>query len=160
MSEHNVQDAQAPIPNPALRRLDHLVGTWTLTGHLVGSDEESISGEISFRWLEGGLFLQQDAEIEFAGMFKVNAHELIGYDPETEAFASYVYSNLSPMPLPYKWDLREDTLTISVSYGPLDAKFTGEFRDGGETFSGGWRPHPGADQTINIAYDVMGTRVS
>ena len=159
MSDNAVQEVQTPTPDPALKRLDRLVGTWTLKGHLLGSDEETIVGQISFQWLEGGFFLQQDAEIDFAGMFKVKARELIGYDPETEGFASYVYSNFSPMPLPYKWDLRGDTLTISVSYAPLDAAFKGEFGDDGESFSGGWRPNPGADETINIPYDVTGSRV-
>jgi hypothetical protein len=152
------QEPQAPTPDPALQRLDRLVGTWTLKGNLVGSDDENISGEITFQWLEGGFFLQQDASIEFAGLFQVRARELIGYDPETEAFASYVYSNFSPEPLPYKWDLRDDTLTISVSHGPLDASFEGKFSDD-DTFSGGWRPNPGADETINIPYDVWGSRV-
>jgi Protein of unknown function (DUF1579) len=153
-------DAQTqPSPDPALGRLDRLVGRWTLRGHLVGSDEENITGEIAFQWLEGGFFLQQDAEIDFAGMFKVNARELIGYDPATEAFASYVYSNFSPEPLPYTWDLRDDTLTISVSHGPLDATFNGEFSDDGDSFAGGWRPNPGADETVNIPYDVTGTRL-
>ena len=159
MSESTVQDTQAPAPDPALQRLDRLVGTWTLKGHLVGSDEENITGAISFQWLEGGFFLQQDAEIHFAGLFSVNARELIGYDAETGAFASYVYSNFSPVPLPYKWDLQGDTLTISVSHGPLDASFSGEFSDDGESFSGGWRPNPGADEAVNIAYDVAGSRV-
>jgi hypothetical protein len=129
-------DAQAPpSPDPALERLDRLVGTWTLKGNLVGSDEENIRGEISFQWLG------------------------IGYDPETESFASFVYSNFAPTPLPYKWDLRDDTLTISVSHGPLDASFSGEFSEDGDSFSGGWRPNPGADETINIPYDVSGARV-
>jgi Protein of unknown function (DUF1579) len=158
MSDNN-QETQARTPDPALQRLDRLVGTWTLTGHLVGSDEENVSGEIAFHWLEGGFFLQQDAAIDFAGMFQVKARELIGYDPATGAFASYVYSNLSPEPLPYKWDLRGDTLTISVTYGPLDASFEGRFSEDGESFSGGWRPNPGADETINVPYDVTGTRV-
>jgi hypothetical protein len=153
-------DAQTqPSPDPALERLDRLVGTWTLKGHLVGSDEENIVGEITFHWLEGGFFLQQDAEIDFAGMFEVKARELIGYDPETEGFASTVFSNFSPTPLPYRWDLRDDTLTISVSHGPLDASFSGEFSDDGESFAGGWRPNPGADETINVPYDIAGTRV-
>ena len=159
MSYDAVQGAQALTPNPALERLDRLVGTWTLKGHLVGSDEETISGEITFQWLEGGFFLQQDAEIEFAGMFEVKAPELIGYDPETGSFASYVYSNFSPTPFPYTWDLRDDTLRISVSYPPLDAAFKGEFSDDGKSFSGGWRPNPGADETVNIPYDVSATRV-
>jgi Protein of unknown function (DUF1579) len=155
----NSNEPSQPSPDPALRRLDRLVGTWTLTGNLVGSDEENIVGEISFQWLEGGFFLQQDAKIDFGGMFKVSSRELIGYDPETGAFASHVYSNLSPISLPYTWDLRDDTLTISVTHGPLDASFSGEFSEDGESFSGGWRPNPGADETINIAYDVRGTRV-
>jgi hypothetical protein len=153
------QAVQTPTPDPALERLDRLVGTWTLAGHLVGSDEENIAGAITFQWLEGGFFLQQDSAIEFAGLFAVRARELIGYDPETGRFPSTVYSNLSPAPLPYTWELRGDALTISVSHGSLDATFTGEFGDDGESFTGGWRPNPGADETINIPYDVTGTRV-
>jgi Protein of unknown function (DUF1579) len=151
---------QAPTPDPALRRLDPLVGDWTMTGHLVGSSDENIVGRASFRWLPGGFFLQQDIEIDFAGQFQVNSHELIGYDPETGAFASLVYSNLSPAPLPYTWDLRDNTLHISVSHGPLDATFEGRIAEDGSAFSGGWRPRPGADETINVAYDVTGSRVA
>jgi hypothetical protein len=47
---------------------------------------------------------------------------------------------------------------ISVSYEAMDSTFTGEFTQDGQTFSGGWRPNPGADETVNVAYDVAGTR--
>jgi hypothetical protein len=70
-----------------------------------------------------------------------------------------VYSNFSPEPLPYKWDVRGDDVTISVSYGPLDSTFTGSWREDG-TFSGGWRPNPGADETVNVAYDISGHRLT
>jgi hypothetical protein len=46
-----------------------------------------------------------------------------------------------------------------VSHGSLDASFSGKFSDDGESFSGGWRPNPGADETINLPYDVTGRRV-
>jgi hypothetical protein len=52
-----------------------------------------------------------------------------------------------------------DTLTISVAYGPIDATFKGKFSKDGRSFSGGWRPNPGADETINVPYDIAGTRV-
>jgi hypothetical protein len=107
-------DAQPPAPDPALRRLEPLVGDWSMTGNLVGSSEENIVGRASFRWLEGGVLLQQDIEIDFAGQFQVKSHELIGYDPETGAFASHVYSNLSPTPLPYAWELRDNKLRNSL----------------------------------------------
>jgi hypothetical protein len=146
----NAQPQGIPQPDPALKRLDRLVGTWSMKGHLIGSDEENIIGRATFQWLDGGFFMQQDVEMDFAGMMKIKSRELIGYDPETKAFSSYAYSNLSPAPLPYKWDLQDDTLTISVSYGPLDATFRGKFSKDGNSFSGGWRRNPGADETMNV----------
>lgn len=151
--------AEAPTPDPALRRLDILVGDWTLTGNLIGSSEENIAGRASFRWLDGGFFLVQDIEIDFAGMYQVKSHELIGYDPDTGAFASHVYSNMAPEPLPYRWDLRDRKLRITVNHGPLDSTLEATISDDGNSFSGGWRPNPGADETINVPYDVRGSRV-
>jgi hypothetical protein len=69
-----------------------------------------------------------------------------------------VYSGFSPDPLPYRWDVQGDNVTITVSYGPLDATFTGSWREDG-TFSGGWRPNPGADETVNVPYDIGGRRL-
>ena len=48
---------ELPQPDPALRRLDRQVGTWSMEGNLVGSDETNIRGETTFRWLPGGFFL-------------------------------------------------------------------------------------------------------
>jgi hypothetical protein len=90
---------------------------------------------------------------------RIESLELIGYDPETETFPSTVYSNLAPTSLPYRWKVEGDTVTISVSDGPLDATFTGTWREDG-TFSGGWRPNPGADETVNLPYDIGGHRLA
>jgi hypothetical protein len=130
-----------------------------MKGHLLGLDEENILGRATYRWLEGGFFLQQDIELDFAGTVEIKSHELIGYDPETKAFSSLVFSNLSPSPLPYTWDVQGRNVTISVSYGPLEATFTGAFSEDGDSFSGGWRANPGADETVNVPYDISGTRV-
>jgi hypothetical protein len=146
-----------PQPDPALRRLDRLVGRWSMEGHLVDSDETNIRGETSFRWLPGGFFLEQHVQLDFMGM-QIDSLELIGHDPETDTFPSTVYSNLSPDPLPYRWDVQGDNVTITVSYGPLDATFTGSWREDG-AFSGGWRPNPGADETVNVPYDIGGRRL-
>jgi hypothetical protein len=37
--------AQLPTPDPALRALDRFVGTWSMEGHLVGSDDITIKGQ-------------------------------------------------------------------------------------------------------------------
>jgi len=151
--------ALLPTPDPALRRLDRFVGRWGMEGHLVGSDEITVKGETTFRWLPGGFFLEQHAQLNFLGL-EIESLELIGYDPETGTFPSTVFSNLSPTPLPYRWEVDDETLKISVSCRPLDATFTGSFDDDGQGFGGGWRPNPGADETVNVPYDIGGRRTT
>ena len=158
MSDHDAQAQQGPQPDPALKRLDKFVGTWDMKGRTLNSKKDNVFGRATFEWLPGGFFLQQRIELDFVGL-KIQSLELIGYDPQTQTFPSTVYSNLSPAPLPYKWDVQDDNLIIAVSYGPLDATFTGKFSKDGKKFSGGWRPNPGADETINTPYDIAGTRV-
>jgi hypothetical protein len=147
-----------PTPDPALKRLEPLVGTWSMEGHLVDSNENNIKGQATFRWLPGGFFLEQRLTLDFMGL-KIDSLELIGYDPGTKTFPSTVFSNISPTPLPYRWEVGDDILTISVTYGPLDATFEGRFSEDGESFGGGWRPNPGADESVNVPYDIGGHRV-
>lgn len=66
---------------------------------------------------------------------------------------------MSPEPLPYEWDVADGSMTIRVSHGPLDATFTGRVGDDGNTFGGGWRPNAGADETVNVPYDIAGERL-
>jgi Protein of unknown function (DUF1579) len=152
-----VSESIPPQPDSALGRLDRLVGRWSMEGRLVGSDETTIKGETTFRWLPGGFFLEQHVQMNFMGL-EIDSLELIGYDAETNTFPSTVFSNLSPSPLPYRWEVQDDNVTITVSYGPLDATFTGSWREEGN-FSGGWRPNPGADETVNVPYDIGGRRL-
>ena len=151
------QQGQPPAPDPALKQLDRFVGTWSMEGHLVGSDEITIKGETTFRWLPGGFFLEQDFTMDFMGM-AIASLELIGYDPETGTFPSTVYANMSPVPLPYRWEIDGDSVKITVQYGPMDSTFTGKWSADGKSFSGGWRPNPGADEAINVPYDIAGSR--
>jgi hypothetical protein len=52
----------APPPDPELRRLDPLVGTWRSEDHTldgVFGPGVPVSNEETFSWLEGGYFLVQ-----------------------------------------------------------------------------------------------------
>jgi hypothetical protein len=155
------QKQAVPEPDPALGRLDRLVGTWSMKGHPLGADRDSITGTTTFEWLHDGkgksFFLQQDMNMDYDGK-PIKSRELIGYNSETKAFSSYVFSNMSPDPLPYEWDVQDDSITISVKYGPMDSTFTGRFSPDGNSFTGGWRPNPGADEAINTPYDIIVTR--
>jgi Protein of unknown function (DUF1579) len=109
------ESPQPPQPDPALRRLDRFVGRWSMEGNLVGSEERNIKGETEFRWLPGGFFLEQRARIDFVG-FQIDALELIGYDPASDTFPSTVFSGFSPQPLPYRWDVKGEAVTITVTH--------------------------------------------
>jgi hypothetical protein len=150
------QAMQLPQPDPALKRLEPLVGTWDIKGRTLDSDVDNLSGRTTFEWIPGGFFLQQRFNMKFMGI-EIRSLEFIGYDPSTEAFSSLVFSNLAGMPIPYKWDLREKVLTISMEGM---ANFRGEFGEDGNSFSGGWRPEPGKEGPGNVPYDVTGTRAS
>jgi hypothetical protein len=158
MAEETAQQAGLPTPDPALERLKQFVGTWSMEGRLVGSEESNIKGQATYRWLPGGFFLEQRISLDFMGL-QIESLELIGYDPETKTFPSTVFSNLSPTPLPYRWEVGDDAVKISVTYGPLDATFEGKWSEDGQTFGGGWRPNPGANESVNVPYDISGRRV-
>jgi hypothetical protein len=149
----------APEPDPALKELDFLVGRWTMKGHLVGSDEENIVGEVAYEWLPGGFFMRQKLKLDFAGMVGIEVEEFVGHDPETGNLKSLVFSNMSPEPLPYSWHVKDGKMTITVNHGPMDATFQGELSADGDSFAGGWRANPGADPTVNVDYDITGSRV-
>jgi len=160
MNDTTSNQPQGPTHDPALRRLDHLVGRWSMRGHLVGSDEENIIGEAAFEWLPGGFFMRQRVTLDFAGFVAIESEEILSYDPASDRFKSLVYSNMAPEPLPYEWDVREDgSMTIRVEHGPLNATFEGRLSEDGDRFEGGWRPNPGADETVNVPYDIGGSRI-
>ena len=89
------ENPNLPQPDAELKRLDRFVGSWTMEGHLLGSDETGIRGEATFCWLAGGFFLEQHMRMDFVGI-QMDSLELIGYDPESNGFPSTVYSNLAP----------------------------------------------------------------
>ena len=129
--KQDASSADAPAPDPALKRLDRLVGKWELRGHSLGSNEDSITGTTTFRWLNEGddrsFFLLQEMDMDYDGK-PIKSHELIGYDPKTEAFSSFVYSNMAPDPWPYSWDIQGDDIRIAIKKPPMDATFTGKSR--------------------------------
>lgn len=152
------QNPGMPTPHPSLKALDKFVGRWSMSGHLVGSDEETIKGEVEYEWHPGGFFFRQHMKMDFNGL-PIDSVEYIGYDAETDGLKSFVYSNLSPEPLPYYWKVDGDEVEIKVNYGILNAVFHGKFSDSGNSFGGGWRPSEGADANVNVPYDISGKRI-
>ena len=154
---NNTQPQQLPTPDPALERLEKFVGSWSIKGRTLDSKVDNVSARTTFEWLPGKFFLKQSFEADFMGM-KIQSLEIIGYDPMNDTFPSTVYSNLVGVPIPYRYDVKGKDVTITTDLVG-GAKMTGKISEGGNTFSGGWRPNPGKEGPGNVAYDFVGTRI-
>jgi hypothetical protein len=166
MSHHEAPAATRPAPeapalsgpDPALRKFDRFIGTWEMQGRTLDSDVDNVIARTKFEWLPGGHFVAQRFAADFMGM-DIQSLEVIGYDPETGTFPSTVYANLSGTPLPYRWTLDGDEVTIRAE--AAGATFRGRWNEDGTVFSGGWRPDPGHENDPgNIPYDISGGRAT
>ena len=152
----NVQaEDKVPQPNPALKALEVLIGTWDLMGRTLESEKDNITGWNTFEWLPGGFFLKSTGEINFNGTL-IQSLEIIGYDPTNRTFPSNVYSNMDGKVLPYSWYIQGNTVTHSDK----TSMYTGTFSADGKTLSGGWRPKEGEQESPENSYDAIMTRVT
>ena len=153
-NSENTQPMHMSTPDPALGRLEKLVGTWELTGRTLSSKEDNITGWTTFEWMPGGFFLQAVGEINFKG-FIMQSLEVIAYDPERKTFPSSVYSSMSGTVLSYEWDVQGNI----VIHSGLGATYTGTFSEDGNMLIGGWRPNEGTESTDGATYDATMRRV-
>jgi len=142
---------QTPVPDPALERLQKLVGTWDIKGRTLDSKEDNITGRMTCEWLPGGFFLKQSGEITL-GALRVQCLEIIAYDSLTQTFPSTVYGSMSGVALQYHWNVQGN----NVTHWTDEDRYTGTFSEDGNTLSGGWRPVEGKE---GLAYDATMTRV-
>ena len=153
--KNNIQEKdEVTQPNPALKRLDVLIGTWNLTGRTLDSDQDNITGWNTFEWLPGGFFMKSTGEINFKGVL-IQSLEIIGYDPKNDTFPSSIYSNMDGKALPYDWNVEGSIVTHSDK----TSTYKGTLSADGQTLSGGWRPKQGQAESPENSYDAIMTRV-
>ena len=99
---HNETDQAAfgaPPPDPELKRLDPLLGTWRAEDHsqdsVLGPGVPVTSVE-SFSWLDGGYFLVQTYETIFGDEPAQKGANYWMYDSETREFQIIFFSNNGP----------------------------------------------------------------
>jgi len=141
-------EQQPPKPNPDLKSLDRLVGTWKVSG--------GAQGQVTYEWMEGGFFLMQHFDLELEG-HKIKGIEIIGHlqpfeGQLSEAIKTRIYDNMGNT-FDYVYELDGDTLTIWGGEKGSPAYYRGTFSADGNTLSGGW-VYPGGG-----GYESTVTRV-
>jgi len=136
MAENDASYApqQPQEPNPDLKSLDKLVGTWKQSG--------GVEGEITYEWMEGGFFLIQRVDLDHSG-HKIRGIEIIGHlqpfgEEPGKDIKSRFYSFLDGMTLDYVYEVAGDTLTIWGGERGSPAYYQGKFSADGNTLTGGW----------------------
>ena len=120
-------------PNPDLRSLDRLVGTWALSGDTTGT--------VTYEWLHGKFFLLQRYDMVLHD-HTVNGIEVIGHvrpfgEEPSPDIRSRAYDNTGNT-LDYVYEVDEHTLTIWAGEVGSPAYYRGEFSPDGRTNSGAW----------------------
>lgn len=139
---------QQPKPNPDLKGLDKLVGTWKVSGGVQGTN--------TFEWAEGGFFLIQRFDFEQAGR-KIKGMEIIGHeqkfgDEPSKEIRTRLYSFLDGMTLDYVYEIDGDGFTYWMGEKGSSSYMKGKFSEDGNTYTGEWT-YPGG------GYKVAGTKV-
>jgi hypothetical protein len=124
---------QAPMPNPDLKSLDRLIGTWKVSG--------DADGTVTYEWMAGGFFLIQHVNMTHNG-HDVTAIEVIGHlqqfgEAPGKDIKSRAYDSVGNT-LDYVYEIDKDTLTIWGGAKGSPAYFKGTFSDGGNTNTGEW----------------------
>jgi hypothetical protein len=94
--DNNVNDAQAdqqpPEPDPDLKGLDRLVGTWEVSG--------GAQGRVTYEWMEGGYFLIQHVDLDQHGQ-KIKGIEVFGHERPFGACAWVLGLLMTPLKNPW-----------------------------------------------------------
>jgi hypothetical protein len=139
--QQNQQEAKAPVPNPDLKSLDRLVGTWKLSG---GSQ-----GQTVYEWMEGNFFLIQRVDFGQDKGIEIIGHEQ-KYGQEPSADIKSRYYGTSGSTFDYVYEIQGDTLMIWFGEKGSPAFYKGTFSDDGNVISGEW-VYPGGGGYSSVA---------
>jgi hypothetical protein len=135
---------QPASPNPDLKSLERLIGTWSVSGESEGT--------VTYEWVEGGFFLLQHVELDGTKGLEIIGHEQkYGEEPSADIRSRY-YGFSSGETLEYTYELVGDTLTIWSGQRGSPAFYEGTFTND-DTLTGAWH-YPGGG-----GYKTVSTRV-
>lgn len=126
-----------PMPNPDLKSLERLIGTWQLSG--------DTQGTVTYEWLAGNFFLLQHFhftlyEHQVEGIEVIGHLQAFGQAPSAE-IRSRAYDSVGNT-LDYVYEIEGNTFMIWGGEKGSPAYFKGEFSADNDVCTGGWN-YPG-----------------
>ena len=139
-----MQEPKAPAPNPGLKALEKLVGSWKVSG--------DAKGQLSYEWMDGGFFLVARGDTEQAGQ-RTKHVEIIGYDHEaggapSDVMTSRLYSDRGDT-LSYTHEVDDKGVTTWFGAKGSPSSFKARWIDD-DTLSGAWE-WPGGGYKLTLS---------
>jgi hypothetical protein len=127
---------EQPNPNPALERLDALVGTWAIEAGPPDGPPWPGSAQVVFEWLEGRTFVIERWTIEMPEA--PDGIAIIGAGEGPETFRQHYFDSRGVHRI-YEMTLDDGVWRLwRDAPDPFPQRFTGTFSDDGMTISGRW----------------------
>jgi hypothetical protein len=125
-----------PERDPALDRLDAVVGDWELEAVPPGGPPWEGEARASFEWMKGRLFLVERSTIAIPEF--PDGISIIGAGEEPETFRQYYFDSRGVHRI-YEMTLEDGVWKLwRDSPDPFPQRFTGTFEDDGRTIAGRW----------------------
>ena len=117
-------------PNPALKKLDRLVGTWNQSGDYKGTS--------TYEWMEGGFFFVQHFDAITPYGSHVKGVEYVCFDEDTQTLRSHLMG-INGSNFTYTWDIDGDIWTVWFGDKGSENFYQGKFSKDGNTATGRWQ---------------------
>jgi hypothetical protein len=133
-----MENTNTPIPNPALKNLEILVGEWDMeisAASFLPDPSTVLHGHASFEWLEGGDFLVARQGSTTAGPPYSTA--IIGRDEVTETYTMLYFDDRGVSRV-YQMSLEGQVWKQWRQAPGFFQRFTGSFGDDGNTIHASW----------------------
>jgi hypothetical protein len=122
--------------NPALDRLDALIGKWTMEAGPPGGPLWPGEARVTFEWLEGRTFVIERWSVDLPEA--PNGIAVIGADDEPETFRQHYFDSRGVHRV-YEMTLADGVWKLwRDAPNPFPQRFSGTFSDDGQTISGRW----------------------
>jgi hypothetical protein len=131
---------EQPGRNPALERLDVLVGEWTMDAAPPGGPSWPGEGRVTFEWLEGRTFLIERWRVDLPEA--PDGIAIIGEGEEPETFRQHYFDSRGVHRI-YEMTLDDGVWKLwRDSPNPFPQRFSGTFDEAGRTITGRWEKAP------------------
>jgi hypothetical protein len=124
-----------PTAEQALRRLEPLVGDWTLEASFPGGEPWPGGGTVTFEWHPSGAHLVERATIEHPEA--PDSVSIIGCDAANGTYLQ-LYSDSRGVCRVYEMSIRDREWKLWRDDEPFSQRFTGTIGDDGNTITGRW----------------------